>query len=205
MKKKLLFGFAVVFVAVALIGCGKKEKAKEEGTATEETEEIAVSTEIETIDDLLNNVLAAYTPKEECFAIIGGTGQFKEYGKTTFCDTTNIEEVVSKLHIPAELIGQTDAMAYGADADCEHNITMAAVHLTDAKSMDAFVESLASAIRTTEWSGGYPERFVVYQVKDEYVAYATGIDFCIDSFTKKLEFVYKDAATLLLNETIEIY
>lgn len=192
MKKKLLCVVLAAAMVLGLMGCGKKEEAKEEA---------AVQTPVSASDELLNNVWNVF-PEDQKFPAMGGDFSNPVDNGAGIFNIADVETLTYMLYIPADNVAMIDEAASLIHAMNTNTFTGAAFHLSDPANADALVQALKDNITTTQWMCGFPDKLVIYTVNGEYVVSAFGNAEIMDNFKAKLEEVYGAGAVLAVEENL---
>ena len=186
--KKIASVLLVAMLALCLTACGG---GKDNGGAVE----IADATEI------LTTVWGTYA-EDEMFAAAGGDSENMSMEGPAKFDVSKTEELAYLLNFPAELADKIDDAASLMHMMNANTFTAGAYHVADAADMSAVVDAIKDKVMNNHWMCGFPETLIIVQVGDSYVVSAYGNGELIDNFQSKLLAAYKDAAEVVVEESL---
>lgn len=145
---------------------------------------------------IFNTVWEKFDENEK-FSSYGGNIENMVDGAPGAFDLTQKDALRGQYYIPDEVQEKLDDVATMMHMMNANTFTGAVMHVTDAAAVDESAEKIKDSIQGTQWMCGFPDRLVVAQIFDSYIAYGFGAESIIAEFTEKLTEEYAADAVLL--------
>lgn len=182
-------------LAAALVfsfgGCGKERPDKNSSSE---------SVEVKDALEILTNVWDSYE-EEQKFPVAGGDyTNITENAPGKF-DVSNKENLRSLLVVPEDAADMIDDAANLMHAMNTNTFTGAAFHMADGADREKFTTALKEEVLSNQWLCGFPQKFVMYGISEDYVVSAFGTGDNIEYFKGQLTKQYP-SAELLAEESL---
>lgn len=216
MKKKILALLGVAVLAFGMVACTDKTENDAGNTVIESTDDSVDNNNSADIDDENNNdtednlgnadnggesveatgAVLVYNAiwnsynENDMFAAIGGDFSNPVDNAPGKIDTANADTLVNQFYIPEDMIGTLDDVAslmHGMNANTYTGI------VAHTSQPEAFADAIKNNIMGVDWVCGFPDRLVVADLSDGYVAYAFGEASIMETYVAQLQAAYPSA------------
>ncbi len=172
--KKIFSLILAVLMVFSMAACGSKDSG---------------SVEVKDALEILTKTWAAHADEEK-FPVAGGDYNNSVMDGAGKFDLSDLEALDSMVGIPADAAAYVDDAANMMHMMNQNTFTAGAFHLSDAKNMDNFCDSVKEHIMARQWMCGFPDTLIIVSVGNEYVVTAFGNAEVIENFKTKLTETY---------------
>lgn len=118
----------------------------------------------------------------------------------------NAEElgIENMLCFPVTELDKVDDVASLIHGMLSNNFTAGAYHVTDAADTDTVVSSIKDKITNNHWMCGFPEKFVIITVGDNYIISAYGLTEYVDELKNNISETYGESAVVVADEPLSV-
>lgn len=200
MTKKILLTLTALVMVLAMMLAFTA--CTPQGDTTPATEASSASLSVESGADLISQVWAKFT-EDQKFAVMGGDMNNLVNGDAGKFDIADTDGLGYTLHFPVasvELIDEAASLVHAMNAN---TFTAAAVHLKDAKDMDALCDAIKAEVMSTQWMCGFPDGLRIYAVGSDYIVYFIGNTDNITNFAGYITDTFGSDAQLKVEESLE--
>ena len=127
---------------------------------------------------------------DDFFPIMGGDVANVVDNKPGKYDLSDKDGLMGLYYIPESQIDSVDDVATAMHMMNANTFSGVVAHVSDTK---AFADDVKTQIVGTQWVCGFPDRLIVAEISDGYVAYAFGEASIMDTFAAKLMEAYPAA------------
>lgn len=206
MKCKRYFLLISLVSMLVFSACGMQDSEKENIESTQRTEESQETEsefyiEIADATEILTKAWDMYA-KEDRFEIMGGHFETALIGLPAEYDLTQASDLVQMYCAPEGQVCNLDDVATMVDLYNSGRFMAGAFHLVDSEAVKDFAEGIQSQILENEWHGEKPEKLLVVKIDEQYVVSVSGRASLVNEFKQKLEAVYQEMVTVIIEENI---
>lgn len=212
--KKILAILLVVVMVFGCVACGAaNDNNTEAGKGTDKEASAGTvdknTSTIKNANEILTKVWASYIDNaEEDLQLTIGGGNLSTMltdEPATFDLTLDDakEELTTAYCIPEKTIKKVDDVATMVNMMMAKNFTCAAIHVKDAKDVKTVVSDIEKATLNNHWIGGFPDKFIIVTIEENYVVTAFGNSMVIDELKDAITAVYGDVAVFSVEKNIE--
>lgn len=206
MKNKRYFFLMSLISMLVFSACGIQDSDKENTESTQRTEESQETEsefyrEIADATEILTKTWDMYA-QEDRFKIMGGHFETAVVGLPAEYDLTQTRDLVQMYCVPEGQVENLDDAATMVDLYNAGRFMAGVYHVTDAEFVKDFGEGIQSQFLANEWHGEKPEKLLVMKIDEQYVVSVSGRASLVNGFKQKLEAVYQEMATVMIEENI---
>lgn len=202
-KKSLLF-LLTGLLLLCLVACTKQPTANT-GNETE-TEKIV---EIADANDILTKVWDTYEAHDtdgntynNRFSILGGHYKSALVNKPAKYDLTKASDLEVTYCVPQDVVPMLDDAATMVHLMKASSFTAGAYHVTDVSNVKSVVEGIKTQTLGNQWLGGFPDRYFIAVVDEQYVVAAFGSGEVVAYFEQSLKDVFGQQVVVEVAEAI---
>ena len=186
--------------------CGIQDSGMENTESTQRTEESQETEsefyiEITDATEILTKAWDMYA-QEDRFEIMGGHFETAVVGLPAEYDLTQTTDLVQMYCVPEDHVENLDDVATMVDLYNSGRFMAGAFHVTGANDVKDFAEGIQSQVVENEWHGEKPEKLLVVKIDEQYVVSVSGRASLVNEYKQKLEAVYQEMVTVMIEENI---
>ena len=206
MKSKRYFLLISLVSMLVCSACGIQEPGKENTESTQRTEETQETEsefyiEITDATEILTKAWDMYAA-EDRFEIMGGHFETALIGSPAEYDLTQTRDLVQMYCVPEEQVGNLDDAATMVDLYNTGRFMAGAYHIVDLEAVKDFADGIQAQVMANEWHGEKPEKLLVVKIDEQYVVSVSGRASLVNEFKQKVEAVYQEMVTVMIEENI---
>lgn len=215
MKKKILAIFVMAALAMSTVACTSSAGSNDSGIekdenndskddATQDSDKDEDSDDSNAGGDSASNgdatevtgALQAFEAiwnsfgDDEKFPAMGGDFANAVDGMPGNCNLEEKDTIIYQFYVPEDMYESVDDMASLMHMMNANTYTGVVVHVADSQ---AFADAVKTNIQGTNWVCGFPDRLVVAELADGYVAYAFGAEDIMVSYAANIQKVFPSA------------
>lgn len=197
MKKKKLLAIGLAALTLGLAACSSdKTPSNDESvvkdTGNEEDNTVNDKQQADSAVAIFDNIWKLYG-EDEKFSAMGGSSENPVDGKPGTYRLEDKEGLSGTFYLPADQMEAVDDVATIMHMMNANTFTGVVAHVSDTK---AFADAVKKNIEGTQWVCGFPDKLIIAEVAEGYIAYAFGEASIMETYLNKLSEAYPSVSIL---------
>jgi len=136
------------------------------------------------------------------FPVMGGHHQSYTLDAPASYDLDKTADLASSFCVPEELLTYVNDVATMQHMMHANTFTACAYHITETEQVEAMIEGIEKKTLDNQWLGGFPDKFFIIRIGNDYVVTAYGNKNVVDYFKDALLQVYGNIAEIPVEKNI---